>query len=323
MTGERRRSTDGDPLDLTEADSRDRAGDERDRAAVLRDDAGDRRDVLADRRDSAGDVRDVAADIRDLAGDARDAAADARDRGAAQRMHLARVGEPLGHESPGEARLAAASDRVHSAQDRLAAAGERSQAEQDRRQALVNRSAGADGRIDAEHDRDNALADRIVSERNRRASSLDALTGAYLRGAGVLALDREIARVRRQDQQLMVAFVDIDGLKSMNDTRGHAAGDQLLIAVADTLRSRLRSYDVVVRYGGDEFVGVAAGLEPDVFRNRFSVIHDDLVGIASISVGFAELVPGDTSNSILARADAAMYLNRRDRAARSGALRAP
>lgn len=155
--------------------------------------------------------------------------------------------EVLDRESPGDSLHAAASDRAHSAEDRSAAANERSLAEHDRQSALLNRSAGAGERAGAEHDRDDALADRVVSERHRAMSSLDGLTGAYVRSAGVLALEREIARARRVHQPLMVAFVDVDGLKSTNDTHGHAAGDQRLIAVADMFRSRLRSYDVVMR----------------------------------------------------------------------------
>ncbi|MBA2695858.1 MAG: GGDEF domain-containing protein, partial [Actinobacteria bacterium] len=75
-------------------------------------------------------------------------------------------------------------------------------------------------------------------------------------------LEREMARSSRAREALSVAFIDVDHLKQVNDTRGHAAGDRLLQHVADALRSRLRSYDLVVRYGGDEFICVMPGSAP-------------------------------------------------------------
>jgi diguanylate cyclase (GGDEF)-like protein len=67
-------------------------------------------------------------------------------------------------------------------------------------------------------------------------------------------LEREIARATRTRQPLVLAFVDVDHLKEINDVHGHAAGDQVLQAVAETLRTTLRGYDLIFRYGGDEFV---------------------------------------------------------------------
>jgi diguanylate cyclase (GGDEF)-like protein len=63
-----------------------------------------------------------------------------------------------------------------------------------------------------------------------------------------------LERARRAEEGLVVAFVDVDGLKQVNDTEGHFAGDALLIPVANSLRAYLRSYDLVMRFGGDEFV---------------------------------------------------------------------
>ena len=306
---ERRRSGLDERIDLTEADNRDRAGDDRDRAAGLRDQAGNDRDVLAELRDQAGDVRDTIADERDDASEERDGVADRRDAMKQMRSHTDRG-------SDDDRRLErhdAASDRAHSATDRISAADERRLAGQDREAATLNRVAGAVERGHAEHDRESASADRAGSEKDRGYSALDGLTGAYVRSAGVLALDREIARARRLQQTLTVAFVDVDGLKQTNDLHGHAAGDHLLILVAEMLRSKLRSYDIVVRYGGDEFVCVVAGLQSSAFVQRFSLIHDELAGVASISVGFAELTSSDSSHSLLARADTSMYQNRRDR----------
>jgi len=62
-------------------------------------------------------------------------------------------------------------------------------------------------------------------------------------------LEREIARARRDEQPLVLAFVDVDGLKAINDARGHAGGDRMLLAVANAFRVRLRSHDLIIRYG--------------------------------------------------------------------------
>src|SRR6202165_791873 len=92
-------------------------------------------------------------------------------------------------------------------------------------------------------------------ERLASAAAMDDLTGTLRRGTGLTALQREIARAHRVGGDgIVVAFMDVDGLKHVNDTAGHAAGDQLLREVAAAIRERGRSYDLVFRYGGDEFV---------------------------------------------------------------------
>jgi diguanylate cyclase len=68
---------------------------------------------------------------------------------------------------------------------------------------------------------------------DRKVASVDGLTGAYLRGAGFAELEREMARAKRMQQPVVVAFVDVDRLKGTNDSRGHAAGDQMLIDVTN------------------------------------------------------------------------------------------
>lgn len=68
--------------------------------------------------------------------------------------------------------------------------------------------------------------------RDRRQSCLDGLTGAFNREAALLELSRDLARASRTEHMLVVMFVDVDDLKTLNDTHGHAAGDRALIAVA-------------------------------------------------------------------------------------------
>jgi diguanylate cyclase (GGDEF)-like protein len=123
-------------------------------------------------------------------------------------------------------------------------------------------------------------------------------------------MTREMARARRTEQPLLVAYVDVDGLKTINDSLGHAAGDTTLLRVANALQAGLRSYDVIIRYGGDEFVCVITGLSMAEAEERFERIITDLAGGAeyrSITVGLAHMQPDDTPEGLVARADAALY----------------
>lgn len=180
------------------------------------------------------------------------------------------------------------------------------------------------------------MADRM-SEMNRRvqrlvdSNAIDELTGTLRRQAGLHALEREIDRARRSSEgKLVVAFIDVDDLKHLNDSQGHAAGDRLLQDVAATLRTQLRSYDLVMRWGGDEFVCVLpeAGLE-----GAARIVEDIAVGFVArngyaFSTGFAALEDTDTAEDLVSRADKRLYETRRERrpqpitvAALSGAAR--
>ena len=218
---------------------------------------------------------------------------------------------PLDHRSM--ARREAASDRRRASQDRRAAARERVQAESDRGTALADRGAGAIERTHAELDRDTAQSDRGASARERADSSRDDLTGAYHRGAGFVELEREIARARRGEQPLVLAFIDVDGLKRVNDSFGHAAGDRLLVEVVVCIRAALRSYDLVIRYGGDEFICAISGLTSAAATERLALVNHALADApehGSVTVGMADLQPVDTIEALVARADAALYRQR-------------
>lgn len=171
-----------------------------------------------------------------------------------------------------------------------------------------------------------ALAEHI-QETNRHLESLeqqasvDEMTGTLRRAAGLAALDKEIARAQRAlDGSVAVAFIDLDGLKAVNDKEGHSAGDSFLQQVAATLRRRLRSYDLVVRWGGDEFVCVLPQASPEgASRILNEVEHDFATSTGrSFSVGFAVLQDGDTGPKLIDRADSELYDRRRQ--ARRGHL---
>jgi diguanylate cyclase (GGDEF)-like protein len=139
-------------------------------------------------------------------------------------------------------------------------------------------------------------------------------------------LRREIDRARRSGGALILAFVDVDGLKAINDTHGHAAGDQALRAVAGALLGGLRSYDLVVRHGGDEFLCGLPGTDLAGAERRFDAVAKALTDQnpgTSVSIGLAELAALETLDSVIARADAALYAARRETRGRADADRTP
>jgi diguanylate cyclase (GGDEF)-like protein len=264
---------DGPPVDAARQHLYEVSRDERRASTAERAATAVLRAQTAAERLDAADRRDEASRLRDLAAEARDRAADARDR-------LAAKIEPTGPAAT--ARAQAAADRKRAAADRKRAAADRERAAKDRQQVRA------------------ALSD----------AHLDELTGAYRRGLGTVALQREINRARHSDGRLVLAFVDVDGLKDVNDSRGHAAGDALLTDVAATIRSKLRSYDPIVRVGGDEFVCAFSDFDLDSVRRRFDEIRKALDSRQkgySISVGLAELRSEDTLEDLTARGDVALY----------------
>lgn len=304
------------------ADVRDATARDRDHASDERDLVSDQRDEAADLRDRAGEHRDRVADLRDRASSRRDSAADLRDD-AAHRFE-ASLRPAIADDALlrlGRVRAQAASDREVSAADRGQNAGDRHEsasarvrAGQDRSRASTDRDAGDTERGQAQTDRDASRVDRDESAGDRAAAHYDDLTGAYRRGSGLLQLERDVARASRTGLPLAVAFVDVDHLKVVNDSQGHAAGDRLLCHVSDALRSSLRPYDLVIRYGGDEFLCVMDGLDAGGAQARLASVNATLEGLGadgSVSWGVSELQgPRDSASDLIRRADEALYRGR-------------
>ncbi len=229
-----------------------------------------------------GDERDRMADERDRTSELQDKAADARNQRA-------------------KARDAAVASGLASAPDRAESARDREEAERDRSHAAADRHA--------------SWLDRASSAGDRTLAAVDQLTGAHSRDAGLIELDREIARAKRTGQPYVLAFVDLDGLKATNDSLGHAAGDRRLRQTADAIRANVRSYDLILRLGGDEFMCGLTGLKMKEAVTRFVLVNAALAEALQepITVGLADLEPDDSLTSISVRADAAMYKERQRR----------
>ena len=164
-------------------------------------------------------------------------------------------------------------------------------------------------------DLDRSRLQRRVDAAESAALS-DPLTSLGNRRAFDLAIDREEARCARFGHLAGVMVMDLDGLKRVNDTSGHVAGDELLRRAAATIRATLRGSDQAFRIGGDEF----ALLLPEISMEGLGALHDRLIsaladaGVAA-SIGCAVRRPGGANLHTCARAaDAAMYARKRERA---------
>ena len=166
---------------------------------------------------------------------------------------------------------------------------------------------------------------RHISRQNRRIKKLvdlsttDELTGVLRRAAGLAALERELQRARRfESDQVVVAFIDVNGLKQVNDQLGHAAGDRLIRRVAESLRRRLRAYDLVVRWGGDEFLCIFPVTSVVEAQKVLCEVVRDFEGNTgeTFSFGVAELgdlVDHPTALALVNLADRRLYEGRQRR----------
>lgn len=164
-----------------------------------------------------------------------------------------------------------------------------------------------------------ALANAVTHERIQRLATLDPLTGLYNRRFGLARLHEEFARSVRSSQPFGVAMFDIDHFKSVNDTYGHAVGDRVLIAVAGAARRVLREGDVLVRYGGEEFLAILVGAssgDAELIGERIrravgeTVVEDGPQAVrVTVSVGLASSSDREIADesALVKIADTAMY----------------
>ncbi|HEY6886955.1 MAG TPA: diguanylate cyclase [Solirubrobacter sp.] len=146
-------------------------------------------------------------------------------------------------------------------------------------------------------------------EHVQHAARTDALTGVLNHGAMQVRVREEIARARRDGTPLGAVILDLDDFKAVNDSRGHAAGDELLRRVAAALQQELRPYDQVARYGGDEFVLLLPGSDEEMTTHVAERCRDAIGG--KCSIGVAAWHDGLDANGLLEQADRALMLAKR------------
>lgn len=303
-------------------DAAEKHGRDADRAAADADQiAADREQSIvsgmqaasdADRRSSAQDDADSRADQR-----ASDHDQEGQEGPDAATRHDPPPSEVV-RKTTAKSRRATRDKRTETARLRETASGAESPAEVvEKVQALAagGRSRAASDRRRSADDRRAAAETQARLEAELHAARLDSLTGAFGRDLGTTMLTNEIDRSQRDHQPFVLAFVDIDDMKGLNDRNGHAAGDRALRSLVSIMRAHLRSFDPVVRYGGDEFVCGIGGVDVADVERRFAEIDAALrheVGVG-ISAGVVALEANDSLDDLIARADANLLETKRTR----------
>ena len=154
-------------------------------------------------------------------------------------------------------------------------------------------------------------------EEQRQKALIDPLTGLPNRAAWSERLEHEIGQWQQHGNSLLLAMLDLDHFKRINDNYGHLAGDKVLKIIANVLRKRLRGSDFIARFGGEEFVlllpntpwpvgariveALRAAIEACPFHFKGERVT------ITVSVGLSAFKPGDRSELVIKRADQALY----------------
>jgi len=147
-------------------------------------------------------------------------------------------------------------------------------------------------------------------------ASRDPLTGVYNRMALQSSLSREVDLAHRQALPLSILVIDIDHFKAFNDSHGHAFGDDVLVAVSQTIANTVRRSDLLFRYGGEEFVVLASHTAEEGAALLAERIRENIAALGTVrgrstritvSVGIARLHDKEDSEAFFARADKALY----------------
>ncbi len=151
----------------------------------------------------------------------------------------------------------------------------------------------------------------------KKAALLNHLTGVFNRRYLEMNLASVFSEHRRFGPKFGILFIDIDLFKQVNDTYGHEVGDRVINLVAGTLSSSMRAYDVIGRWGGDEFLAIVRYVDEEQFRaaankvrvliqSSFLMLEEKKVAV-TITAGAAYIRPEDTAETLFARADRLLY----------------
>ena len=167
------------------------------------------------------------------------------------------------------------------------------------------------------------LQEHLISMRDELLvqATHDSLTGLWNRRATMDALTRELARAGREDRTVGLMLADLDHFKQINDTYGHLAGDRVLQMVATRLKSALRTYDTIGRYGGEEFLIISPGCDQEAILRRgehlrASIACEPVVtpeGSISVSLSLGAAVSNGAipQDQMIKSADEALYRAKR------------
>jgi diguanylate cyclase (GGDEF)-like protein len=168
----------------------------------------------------------------------------------------------------------------------------------------------------AQQIRSLAKVENLASEVYKLAA-LDQLTGLYNRRSGEQRLAQEISRAQRHGRPLTILLMDLDSLKQVNDSLGHAAGDLVIKGFADRLQRAIRGSDQAVRLGGDEFMVILPECRADEVRHvlgrveGLEIEYNNSKIPCQFSRGWTDYKAGESPQDLLKRADDALYANKR------------
>lgn len=154
-------------------------------------------------------------------------------------------------------------------------------------------------------------------------TTLDPLTGLYNRRFLDAALPREFARAEREGKRLAIIMLDLDYFKKVNDQYGHAAGDEVLKALAEVLKKGARESDLICRFGGEEFVAIMPSMSAEQALERVEswrrlleekpIVYADFKITITLSAGIAVFPEhGNSADQLLGLADEMLYKSKRD-----------
>lgn len=154
-------------------------------------------------------------------------------------------------------------------------------------------------------------------------SSRDPLTGLLNRRALMDMIKKEVERAARSGESFVVAMLDVDHFKAVNDRYGHETGDRALVELAGVLGESLREYDMCGRWGGEEFLVMLPNTQPEAAQGVMDRLVSAVRGLVvaagendvlrlTVSIGMAHHQLGETFSETLSRADQALYLAKQD-----------
>ncbi len=176
-------------------------------------------------------------------------------------------------------------------------------------------------RADLIEQTDAATKNRVRGEQFYGLSILDPLTGLYNRRFGETRLKEEVTRAKKSDEPLLLLAIDFDRFKEINDTYGHAAGDLALKEFSRRLQRAIRSCDVPIRIGGDEFLVILPECSPEMVKVILSRMGSVVLTLngnqipVSFSHGMAQYQTQDTPETMIKRADERLYATKAKRKA--------